>query len=232
MELHDLKPRSGSKKGRKRVGRGVASGYGKTAGRGTKGEGARAGSGGKLYHQGGNLPFFRRLPFKRGFTKPFRTEWTELKLSDLAEFEAGSQVGPAELVEAGLIPNEGTTIVLLGQGYAPKDLRVRVHRASAAAREKLESAGGSLELLPVQEAVEVSEVIVQVADLNRFDHDAVVGPVEFAEAGLIPAGSELVKIHGRGELAYPLTVRAHAFSHRARASILRAGGTLEVIQAD
>lgn len=232
MELHDLKPRGGSKKGRKRVGRGVASGYGKTAGRGTKGEGARAGSGGKLYHQGGNLPFFRRLPFKRGFTKPFRTEWTELKLNDLAEFEAGSQVGPAELAAAGLIPNAETTIVLLGQGYAPKDLKVRVHRASATAREKLESAGGSLELLPVEETVEVSAAIVQVADLNQFDHDAVIGPAELAEAGLIPGESAMVKIHGRGELTYPMTVRAHAFSHRARASILRAGGTIEVIQAN
>lgn len=230
MELHDLKPRSGSKKDRKRVGRGAGSGSGKTAGRGTKGEGARAGSGGKLYHQGGNLPFFRRLPFKRGFTVPFRTEWAEINLRDLAAFEDGATVGPAELAEAGLIPNDEFSIVLLAQGYAPKDLKVRVHRASAPAREKLESAGGSLELLPMDVVEKSKYVTVQVAKLNAFDADSVVGPEEMAQAELISAPSVKVKVHGRGELVHAIIVRAHAFSHRARASIMRAGGKIELIQ--
>lgn len=230
MELHDLKPRSGSKKDRKRVGRGTGSGSGKTAGRGTKGEGARAGSGGNLYRQGGNLPFFRRLPFKRGFTVPFRTEWAEVNLRDLAFFEDGATIGPAELAGAGIIASEDLSIVLLGQGYAPKDLTVKVHRASEPAREKLESAGGSLELIPM-EVVEKSEyVTVQVTALNAFDADSVVGPQEMAQAELISGPSKKVKVHGRGELVHAITVRAHAFSHRARASIMRAGGKIELIQ--
>lgn len=77
MKLHDLQPRAGAHRKRKRVGHGISAGQGKTAGRGTKGEGARAGSGGKIYRQGGNLPFFRRLPFKRGFTNISRVTWKD-----------------------------------------------------------------------------------------------------------------------------------------------------------
>jgi len=147
MELHDLKPRPNSKKGRKRVGRGISAGQGKTAGRGTKGYGARAGSGGKLYFQGGNLPFFRRLPFKRGFTNINRPDWQELNVGQLASFKAGSEVTPEGLAEAGLLDNVRQPVVLLGMGKVDKALTIRVHRISSSAREKIEKAGGTVELI-------------------------------------------------------------------------------------
>src|SRR5512134_3624045 len=102
MKLNDLKPNVGSKKPGKRVGRGIAAGQGKTAGRGTKGQGARAGGGPRPYHQGGNLPFFRRLPFVRGkgFTPLNRIEYNEVNLDQLAPFPADSDVNPETLGEA------------------------------------------------------------------------------------------------------------------------------------
>jgi large subunit ribosomal protein L15 len=147
MELHDLKPRPNSKRDRKRVGRGRAAGQGKTAGRGTKGYGARAGSGGKLYFQGGNLPFFRRLPFKRGFTNVNRLEWQELNVSDLGRFGANANVDPTSLAEAGLIDGTSDPVVILGMGELDVALKVRVHRVSKSAQQKIEGAGGSVELL-------------------------------------------------------------------------------------
>jgi large subunit ribosomal protein L15 len=147
MKLHELKPRPGSKKPRKRVGRGISAGQGKTAGRGTKGEGARAGTGGHLYRQGGNLPFYRRLPFKRGFTNINRVSWTELNLERLAGFKANSEVTPETLVEAGILRSAKGPIVLLGQGDVKVALKVKVHRATKSARAKIEAAGGQVELL-------------------------------------------------------------------------------------
>lgn len=147
MNLHELKPRPGAKKPRSRVGRGIAAGQGKTAGRGTKGEGARSGSGGKLYRQGGNLPFYRRLPFKRGFTNIRRVEWNEVNLDQLALFPAGTEVTPDVLAQANLI-DPGKPVVLLGRGQTQAALTVKVHRVSRSARAKLEKAGGSVEILP------------------------------------------------------------------------------------
>jgi large subunit ribosomal protein L15 len=147
MKLHDLKPSAGSTRRRKRVGRGISAGQGKTAGRGTKGQHARSGSGGKLYHQGGNLPFYRRLPFKRGFTNINRQAWAEVNLERLEDFKAEAEVTPESLVEAGILPNLRYPVVLLGRGEVKKALKVRVHRISRGAREKIEAAGGSVELI-------------------------------------------------------------------------------------
>lgn len=147
MKLHELKPRSGAKKDRKRVGRGISAGQGKTAGRGTKGLGARAGSGGHLYRQGGNLPFFRRLPFKRGFTNVNRQEWNEINLDQLEGFKADQEVAPEQLAEAGLIDSLERPTVLLGRGKVAKALKLRVHRVSEGARKKIEAAGGSVDLI-------------------------------------------------------------------------------------
>lgn len=147
MKLHDLKPRPGAKKRRKRVGRGISAGQGKTAGRGTKGQGARSGSGGKLFHQGGNLPFYRRLPFKRGFTNIRRQAWNEINLDRLNDLKANAEVSPESLLEAGLVRNLRKPIVLLGQGEISVPLKVRVHRVSRGALAKIEAAGGSVEIL-------------------------------------------------------------------------------------
>ncbi|HSO27912.1 MAG TPA: 50S ribosomal protein L15 [Anaerolineales bacterium] len=153
MKLHDLKPNEGSRKDRKRVGRGTAAGQGKTAGRGTKGQNARAGGGTPLYHQGGNLPFFRRLPFVRGkgFTNLNRVEYNEVNLDQLADFEAQSEVTPETLEAAHLLRDRRNPVVLLGRGEIQTPLTVRVHRVSKGAQAKIEAAGGSVEIIAREE---------------------------------------------------------------------------------
>ena len=152
MKLHDLKPNQGSKKDKKRVGRGISAGQGKTAGRGTKGQGARAGGGTRLYHQGGNLPFFRRLPFVRGkgFTPINRVEFYEINLEKLANLPANSLVSPETLVEARVLRNIRKPVVILGRGEVKVALNVHAHRISQSAREKIEAAGGTIEIIPME----------------------------------------------------------------------------------
>lgn len=147
MKLHDLKPNKGAKKSRKRVGRGIAAGQGKTAGRGTKGQGARSGGGKGLYHQGGNLPFYRRLPLKRGFNPPNRKIYNEVNIDKLGSFRAGSAVTPETLEKARLLRKLSRPVVILGRGEIKKALNVHVHRITAAARKKIEAAGGSIEII-------------------------------------------------------------------------------------
>jgi large subunit ribosomal protein L15 len=147
MKLHELNPNEGAKRPRKRVGRGISAGQGKTAGRGTKGAGARAGGGTRLYHQGGNLPFFRRLPFKRGFVRINRLEWNEVNLDHLSKFKSGSEVTPASLEKSHLIRDPRLPVAILGRGEVKTALKVRVHRVSENAKAKIEAAGGSVELL-------------------------------------------------------------------------------------
>ncbi|MBV6450833.1 MAG: 50S ribosomal protein L15 [Anaerolineae bacterium] len=150
MKLHELTPNPGSKKNRKRVGRGISAGQGKTAGRGTKGEGSRSGSGGKIYRQGGNLPFYRRLPFMRGqgFTPLNRAAYNEVNLDQLsAAFKAEAEVTPETLEQAHLLRDPRNPIVILGRGEMSVGLKVRAHRVSASAKAKIEKAGGSVELI-------------------------------------------------------------------------------------
>lgn len=150
MKLHDLVPNPGSKKNRKRVGRGISAGQGKTAGRGTKGQGARSGEGGHLYRQGGNLPFYRRLPFMRGqgFTPRNQIVYNEINLDQLTEtFIASEEVTPETLEKAHLLRDPRNPTVILGRGEMNVALKVRAHRVSAGAKEKIEKAGGSVELI-------------------------------------------------------------------------------------
>jgi large subunit ribosomal protein L15 len=150
MKLHDLIPNPGSKKKRKRVGRGISAGQGKTAGRGTKGEGARSGQGGNLYRQGGNLPFYRRLPFMRGegFSPLNRVEYNEVNLDQLSDaFKANDEVTPESLDSVSLVRDLRNPVVVLGRGELTVPLKVRVHRVSDGAKSKIEAAGGSVELI-------------------------------------------------------------------------------------
>lgn len=149
MKLHDLKPQEGSKKGRKRVGRGISAGQGKTAGRGQKGQGARSGGGTRLYHQGGNLPFFRRLPFVRGkgFTPLNTVEYNEINLDQLSEFASGAEVTPESLAASHLLRDTRNPVVILGRGDIKNALKVRVQRVSKTAKAKIEAAGGSVEIV-------------------------------------------------------------------------------------
>jgi large subunit ribosomal protein L15 len=150
MKLHDLVPNVGSKKNKKRVGRGISAGQGKTAGRGTKGQGSRSGEGGHLYRQGGNLPFYRRLPFMRGqgFTPRNQVEFNEVNLDQLTEsFQADAEVNPETLQSARLLRDPRNPIVILGRGEVKVALKVRAHRVSTGAKAKIEEAGGSVELI-------------------------------------------------------------------------------------
>jgi large subunit ribosomal protein L15 len=148
MKLNDLTPNN-PKKQRKRVGHGISAGQGKTAGRGTKGEGSRTGSGGRLYRQGGNLPFFRRLPFVRGkgFTPPYEVEFNEVNLDQLVSFKAEAEITPDVLQAARLLRDPRNPVVILGRGEIKTALTVRVHRVTKSAKAKIEAAGGSVELI-------------------------------------------------------------------------------------
>ncbi len=150
MKLNDLVPNEGAKKDRKRLGRGISAGKGKTSGKGTKGQSSRSGEGGHLYRQGGNLPFYRHLPFMRGegFTPPNQVEYNEVNLSQLAaKFEAKSVVTPEALAEANMLHKPANPVVILGRGDIAIALTVRVQRVSKGAQAKIEAAGGKVEII-------------------------------------------------------------------------------------
>src|SRR5512143_3298620 len=150
MKLHELAPNPGSKRNRKRVGRGISAGQGKSVGRGTKGQGSRSGEGGRRYRQGGNLPFYRRLPFMRGegFTPPNQVTYNEVNLDQLAEaFQANASVDPESLEKAHLLRDTRNPVKVLGRGDLKVALKVKVHRVSASAKSKIEAAGGSVEMI-------------------------------------------------------------------------------------
>ncbi len=147
MKLHDLKPAEGSKHRKRRVGRGIAAGQGKTAGRGTKGQRARTGRGIKPYFEGGQLPLVRRLPHTRGFTNIFRIEYEVVNLDALnAKFETGAQVTPQTLLEKGLV-HHAAHVKVLGDGELTKALNVKAHAFSNSAKEKIVAAGGTTEIV-------------------------------------------------------------------------------------
>lgn len=149
MNVNDLMPNPGAKKNRKRVGHGPSAGQGKTSGRGTKGQGSRSGEGGKMYRQGGNLPFYRRLPFIRGegFTPPNQVEYSEVNVDQLDRFEAGTEITSDVLVEANLIKKAKLPVVVMGRGELKVALKVRVQRVTQSAKAKIEAAGGSVEIV-------------------------------------------------------------------------------------
>ena len=145
--LDRLAPRPGATRPTKRVGRGPGSGLNKTAGRGMKGQGHRSsGRETPLWFEGGQMPLVRRLP-KRGFHNLHRTRYQILNLGVLASFGDGATINVDALVERGLIRRNGGGVKILGGGDAPKKLTAVVHRVSAAARRKIEEAGGSVELI-------------------------------------------------------------------------------------
>jgi large subunit ribosomal protein L15 len=147
MKLHDLRPPEGAKKDRTRKGIGIAAGKGKTAGRGIKGQGARAGGGKGPFFEGGQLPLVRRLPFKRGFTNIFRIEYQAVNLDELDRFEAGAEVSPPTLAEKRLVKHADRPVVILGRGEIDRALTVKAHRFSKSAQAKIEAAGGRVETM-------------------------------------------------------------------------------------
>lgn len=146
MELQDLKPAEGSRKNRKRVGRGPASGTGKTSGRGLNGQKSRAGGGKGAGFEGGQTPLARRLPKLPGFTNINHTEYLPVNVSRLEEkFNAGDVVDGAALKAAGIIKHEDALVKVLGDGIITKALTVKVDKVSASAKAKIEAAGGKVE---------------------------------------------------------------------------------------
>jgi large subunit ribosomal protein L15 len=146
MKIHELQPAPGSRHTRKRVGRGVGSGMGKTSTRGHKGQNARSGGGVRPGFEGGQNPLYRRLP-KRGFNNPFRKEYAIVNLNQLNAFADGTDVTPELLLESGIIKNPLAGIKILGDGELTVKLTVKANKFSKSAAEKISAAGGSAEVI-------------------------------------------------------------------------------------
>ena len=146
MKLHELKAPQGSKRNTKRRGRGTATGQGKTGGRGMNGQNSRSGGGVRLGFEGGQMPLYRRLP-KRGFNNKWAKEYTEVNVRDLNKFEAGTEVTPELLKEAGLVKQVVDGIKILGNGELEKALTVKAQKFTKTAAEKISAAGGKAEVI-------------------------------------------------------------------------------------
>lgn len=144
--LNELKPNPGARHSKKRVGRGQASGQGKTAGRGSKGQNSRSGGGVRPGFEGGQLPLFMRIP-KRGFNNVNRKEYAIVNLDDLNQFENGTVVTPELLIEKNIVKKVYSGIKILGQGSLDKKLTVKANKFSSAAVESIEKAGGTVEVI-------------------------------------------------------------------------------------
>ena len=147
MKLHELKPAQGAVKSRKRLGRGTATGQGKTAGRGQKGQWSRSGGGVRVGFEGGQMPLARRLP-KRGFKNPFRKIYTEVNVELLNRFENGTEITAELLKSTGAISKiEKDGVKILGEGNLERAITVQAAKFTASAQEKIEKAGGKAELV-------------------------------------------------------------------------------------
>ena len=157
LSLNNLHPADGSTHKKKRIGRGPGSGTGKTAGKGHKGQKSRSGYSSKRGFEGGQMPLQRRLP-KRGFTNIFKKEWVEISLAKIEEnFNAGDVVTPEILHERGLIKKAKHDLVILGTGEVTKSLTISSHRFTKTAKDKIEKAGGTAEIIVKTKAVASAE---------------------------------------------------------------------------
>ena len=146
MRLNDLAPEKGQRKNRKRVGRGVASGTGKTAGRGSKGQNSRSGGGVRPGYEGGQMPIHRRLP-KRGFKNHFKKVFAIVNVQDLNRFDADSVIDEVAFIKSGLVKGDRDGIKILGNGDVQVPVTVRINKISESARQKIEAAGGKIEVI-------------------------------------------------------------------------------------
>ncbi|EGO65333.1 50S ribosomal protein L15 [Acetonema longum] len=146
MKIHELSPAPGSKQSRTRVGRGLGSGLGKTSGRGHKGQKARSGGGVRPGFEGGQKPLYLRLP-KRGFKNIFAKDFVVINISELNRFDNGAVVDPVQLVEAGVLKNVRDGVRILGNGELQKSVTVRAHGFTKSAVQKIEAAGGKVEVI-------------------------------------------------------------------------------------
>lgn len=151
MKLHDLRPAEGTTQKRKRVGRGTGSGKGKTSTRGTKGQNSRTGGGVPAVFEGGQLKLVKRLPKLRGFNNRFKVSYSPINLDTMERvFDNNATIDPAALSAVGLLGKVSDPVVVLARGELQKVVHVKAHRISATARQKIEAAGGSIEILPLE----------------------------------------------------------------------------------
>ncbi|MBI4329404.1 MAG: 50S ribosomal protein L15 [Chloroflexi bacterium] len=148
MRENDLRPAPGAHRQRRRVGRGDSSGRGSYSGRGMKGQKSRTGGGVRRGFEGGQNPFIKRMPHKRGFVNPFRLSYQPVNLGQLNAFPEGTEITPQVLRQAGVLKQLRQPVAVLGHGELTRPLTVHAHKFSAAAREKIEAAGGKVEVLP------------------------------------------------------------------------------------
>lgn len=146
MQLHELAPAKGSRKDRKRLGRGTGSGLGKTSGKGHKGQNARSGGGVRPGFEGGQMPLTRRLP-KRGFTNIFAKEYAIINLEQLNRFEDGAEINIDILHEMGLVKNKKSGLKILANGELTKKVNITAAKASKVAAQKIQGAGGKIEVI-------------------------------------------------------------------------------------
>ena len=147
MKLHELRSPKAARKRRKRVGRGIAAGQGKTAGRGTKGQASRSGGTKGPYFEGGQLPLVRRLPYKRGFTNIFKKQFELVNVGTLNGFPDGDVVDVQRLKDSGIVKKNLVKVKILGNGELTKKLKVKAHKFSALAASKITAAGGEVEVV-------------------------------------------------------------------------------------
>ncbi len=183
MQQHELRSPRGARKTRRRVGRGNASGHGTYAGRGLKGQQARSGYSMKPGFEGGQTPLIRRLPHRRGFRNPFRVQYTPVNLKDLAKLPAGAEVTPESLREARIVRSLRHPIKILGDGELAVALTVRAHRVSAAARAKIEAAGGTVEELTPRPPKEEPAKKEEKAEAQKAEVEAESAPEEQDDDG-------------------------------------------------
>ena len=185
MMIHEITEKVGRYKSRKRIGRGRSSGTGKTSGRGHKGAKSRSGSRRRAYFEGGQTPFYRRMP-KRGFSNfSFKTSYSLVNLKSLdARFETGAEIDPAALAGVGLIRDVKQPVKILGEGELTGSFTVRAHKFSASARDKIESAGGTIIVIERKKWTRLRTKSTAPEETETTDEASVdVGPVEGDAAG-------------------------------------------------
>ncbi len=194
MQAHQLKPPPGARHARRRVGRGNAAGQGTYAGRGLKGQKARAGNKPRRFFEGGQTRLFKKLPFRRGFTNPFRVEYQAINLDVLQRFDEGAEVTPELLKERRILRNLRRPVKVLAAGDLTKKLTVRVHRFSVTAKEKIEAAGGTAVELGERREKKVRD---RSAAQNKKDENSAETAGQAAE-GREQAAGEGVESEGDG----------------------------------
>ncbi len=223
MNLQDIRAPKGARKDRKRIGRGHASGWGKTAGKGHKGQNARSGGGVRPGFEGGQMPYYRRIP-KFGFTNIFRKEFAEVKLSDLGKIEA-DVIDSSILVEAGIARSGLDGVKIIGTGEIEKAVTLRVQKVTKGARKKIEEAGGTIELIDPETPI----YHVDVAKAARKIQAGVIDEEQLRKVGLIPEEVKRFKLVKRGILKDARTFRVAEISASARRAIKVTGGKIEEI---